>query len=340
MKSISVIEAGRLAAGLCEARGFPADSLPSIALNIIWLEKRGLPGLSNMGKDLFEHWNEDLRQRGPREDAHGVSTFPCPLFAAAFTKRMIDDLVNVGQEKKIDFICEGPIILLLPRLTDHALQNKIALQVEIHPADRYVDAPTSFILHDNEFAVHQGMTRLLGPANILIHIYPNEMLPPKTAFSSQHPKKETVDVQVMLLDLISMHRKGSGFNGALPFENGLEISSAPREPLGLSPLAPTTREFFNRAIDTDHVLNRAFSKLTKGDRSMLHVIVFGDAEGQGHSNTNLVTSPSSANAVFYRQCEKIGWMTPVADDTLSQYNMVTFHVTKTGRMGLSVLLSR
>lgn len=342
MKSVSVFEAGRLLAGLCEARGYPADALPSIALNTMWLESRGIPALGSMAKDLFEHWKEDLRERGPKQDAHGRGIMPCPLFASAFTGGMIQQLVDAGPGKKADFICGGPVQLLLPRIADHSRTHKVAVQMEIHPVDRYVDNPTSFIVHEDEFAAHGFTTSLSGPANVLLRIYPDNMLPARTAFSSHQPKVTTIRAQVMLLELIEGYRKGAGFTGSLPFEQGLALESdtrQPPQPLGLSPLSPTTRDFFKRTIDTDTVLTQTFSAITKGNRSGLSLIVFGSADGQDHSNTVLMTTNLSETGVFYKHCEKLGWMMSVEDPARVHESLVSYRVTKTGRMGLSVLLT-
>ena len=301
--------------------------------------------MSNMAKNLFEYWDEDLRQRGINTTAHGQTIIHCPLMASAFTGQMVQQLIEAGPGKKADFICGGPIILILPRLAEHASANGIALQIEIHPTDRFSENPTSFIIHENEFAVSQGMTSTIGPLNVLIRVFPLDHLPPKTSFTSAFPKRDSVNVQEVLLELISKYRHHAGFTGPLPFsETGTTtgITNHSRPPAGMKPLAAQTAAFFEQVIDSEPQLAETFLALSKGNQSGVTAVIFGTSEGRDLANAVLMTTQNSDTDRFYKHCEKLGWMSPAPGQDLSEFgiSMSSYQVTQTGRMGLSVLFNR
>jgi len=153
--------------------------------------------------------------------------------------------------KKANFICGGPVFLILPRLSNHASRHGIALHIEIQPTDRYIENATAFIIYKDELAVQPGVTQLTGPADILLRIPPMDWLPPETAFTSEKDRVDAIQVQSVLIDLMTQCRDAEGLTGPLPFENGiadmlgLSKTTNMRPPFGMRPLAPKTIGFFN-----------------------------------------------------------------------------------------------
>lgn len=343
--TMSFEDTGRLIAGLCEACNYPELIVNRAALYTIWLESRGLPSHGTLAKYLMANLGVPLEDRGIFADPNGRMVIRCPLIGTARTGWLIQTLVDAGPQKKIDFICEGPVAYLIPRLSGHAVTHNIALMIEVHPTDRYVENPTSLIIHENQFALTPGTTSLSSPpANILIRILPEDYMPPKSHFADDRLKRDVVVVQSILKDLIDEFRHKTGLSSELPFKNGIPseiqaILADSKKPKLRVEMSEDTKAFFHSVIDTNLHLRNCFTKLSKGNRSSLGVIVFETDETKELRDVVLVTTEESSTGAFYKECEKLGWMQQAHEAGVSGYGFLNYQVTKTGLMGLSLLLA-
>ena len=334
-QTLSMADIGVLAAGICEARGYPDDLLPAVAIYNVWLSQRGLPALSNMSKHMLSLWQEDLKGHGPRAGPQGDMIVRCPLFGSGFMGGFIDQLVAAGPGKKINFTSEGPMFLMLPRLSDHAQRHNVTLMVEIFSTTHSEAHTTSFILRGDDLAIYPGQVSMSKPTEVIIRVVPPEHIPSDLASQILRPDRRTQDIQVAMIDLINGARKSKRLPSITP-----GLPPAP-QPNGVAPLKAETRQFFQRVIADNPQLVTLLRGLSKGDKSMVEAIVFGKTEDQADlSKSILMTSAGSNNDRFWSYCMNLGWMTESHDNPTAQYGGKAYQVTKTGLMGLSVLLLR
>ena len=333
MQTLTLIEVHQYSAGLCEARGFPEASCASIGMSAAWLAQRGLPSLSFISKTIFEHVNTDLRKRGPHEK-NGMMHLPCPLLGTAFLGGYVDQLVEAGTGVAVNLTVGGPAILMASRLSDHAQRHKLALHMAISPLGRDQSNPTIVTVHQNEISIQPGSGSLYHPSHVTIRVVPPSHIPPPETFSSPKTRRKTTILQKAHIELIDMMRKAEGFPPVM------QAAKATSNVPGLPYLKNETKDFFRQIIQTNYDLQQNFSALSKSDISGLMAAVTNNGGKDNLGNMVFATSAGSPNDKFYNSCKKLSWMTDYYDKTMSNYNIKSYALTKTGRMGLSVLMER
>lgn len=333
MRTLTMAEVFSYAVSVCEARGYPEDSSLSFGMMAVWLAKRGMPSLSFMSKMIFENAKKDLRQQGPRQE-NGITHMPCPLVGTAFLKTGVDELVAAGVGKAMHTIVGGPTILMASRLSDHAERHNIALHMAITPLNGPHENPTVVTVHKDEISIQPGTGSLYHPSHVTLRFVPETHIPSVETFSSPPSHRKTLIVQAALLDLIEIARKSAGLPPtALRTPDSIQVVGAPA-------LKDETKDFFRNMIQRDFDLQNKFAKLSKSDLSMLAASITNNAGQHDLEHGVFATTAGSANYDFYSYCTKLGWMMVYHDKTMNDYGMKTYQITKTGRMGMSVLMER
>lgn len=333
MQTLTLKEIWHYAAGVCEGRGYPEDSAISIGLMAVWLAERGMPNLPFVAKTIFNNLEADLRQMGP-QGRNGMIHLPCPLLGTAFLGNYVDQLIEAGVGKAVNMTVGGPTILMASRLSDHAQRHKVALHMAISPLQSDHSNPTLVTVHEDEISITPGVGSLYEPSHVTLRVVPATHLPPVENFTSPESRHQTVIVQKVLLEMIDMGRKAAGFP---PVMNVPKIG---KNVPGTLHMKEETKDFFRRIIQENFDLQGYFSALSKGDISMLVAAVTNAGGERKLEDCVFATTLDSPNDKFYKSCKKLGWMSDHYDKTMGAYNIKSYAMTKTGRMGLSILMER
>ena len=333
MLTLTLKEVWHYAAGVCEGRGYPEDSAVGIGLAAAWLAARNMPNLAFVAKTIFNNLEADLRQMGP-QGRNGVLHLPCPLFGSAFLGGYVDELVGAGAGKAVNMTVAGPAILMASRLSDHAVRHKVALHMAISPLEGDLSNPTVVTVYQDEISVQPGTGSLYDPSHVTLRVVPATHIPPADSFTSPQTHRKTVIVQKVLLEMIDMGRKAAGFPPVLHIPKN--VKTIP----GTLHMKEDTKDFFRRSIQKNFELQGFFAALSKGDISMLVAAVTNAGGEHKLEEAVFATSLGSPNDKFYNCCKTLGWMADHYDKTMGTYNIQSYTITKTGRMGLSVLMER
>ena len=118
--SLSMSDVFYFSVAIADRRGWPQESQPFFGQQIVWLEERGLPGLTAMFDDTMRHLETPWNERLPKPGLEGRERLDCPFLCGGMLEGSFEDLLTVdeGQWGRID----GPSVpfLLLPRIAGYA----------------------------------------------------------------------------------------------------------------------------------------------------------------------------------------------------------------------------
>lgn len=364
MLTLSVERLGQLGAGLCEAAGFPRESLGQQSDAVTWLCVRGLPGLTYMFKAIMDTFDLEMSERAPRPPEGGFTPVcPCPLTAAARLGSGFDDLdaarrASPDESQSLDMIVDNHPILMMPRLAEHAARLGVPVEIDVYPPHQGVEIERveRVCLHEGEMYFTTGdMSLLTRGARLRMRLGSVDALPDARLSTASQPRLDSQPVQAALVKLIEGARASKGLaprvlNPTAEVRNLAAI----RKPNPVPVVEAEAREFFGRIIRHNPALRGAFNALSEGERSNVVAMVYGRTEdGAEFGPVRLLTSRTSNPAAFYRECVKLGWMTDMSEDEIASMTrkiesprqkadlaktLAVFEPTKPGYTGLAVLL--
>lgn len=108
--TISLTEVYVFAYAAALARGYPFPACDEIAWRVLWLERRGLPGMIGMTREFLNNHDKGIDER--REQ--------CPFFAGMFLKDKFDELVS--KDPAAPNVLQWPTngVLLLPKVAEYS----------------------------------------------------------------------------------------------------------------------------------------------------------------------------------------------------------------------------
>jgi hypothetical protein len=126
---LPMAEVSRLSIAASRRRGFPEDALEEVAWRVVWLERRGLPGLRAMIREYAANRGTPLQSRVGSQGADGIFRWGCPLIAGTLLLDQFDELMALDPRgaKAISGPDNG--VLLLPKVAQYAGPRGLLIRV-------------------------------------------------------------------------------------------------------------------------------------------------------------------------------------------------------------------
>lgn len=102
-----------------ERRGHPEPTQAMIARRIVWLERRGMPGLAAWILELVEYGRETLEQRFSSARPDGSTGRICPFFWSAHVTDKLDEITSAEEERPTILNAPAHPVLILPKLAGY-----------------------------------------------------------------------------------------------------------------------------------------------------------------------------------------------------------------------------
>lgn len=106
------------ATAMARHRGYPEDSAAMIARRVVFLERRGLPGLANLHREVLLFRDEPLASRFTLHRPDGRKGGHCPFYAGMELERSFDMLTAVSPEERLWATAPSNSLLLVPKLAE------------------------------------------------------------------------------------------------------------------------------------------------------------------------------------------------------------------------------
>lgn len=107
-----------LSAALAKRRGYSDDMAASIARHVVFLERRGLPGLANLYSEMVSFHAEPLVSRFALRRPDGRAGGHCPFHAGMEHARSFEMLTDCSPEERRWATAPSHSLLLVPRLAE------------------------------------------------------------------------------------------------------------------------------------------------------------------------------------------------------------------------------
>lgn len=103
---------------IAKHRGYPEESAATIARRVVFLERRGLPGLANLHREVFLFRDEPLTSRHKLRRPDGRKGGHCPFFAGIDLEPSFEQLTASPPENRRWVTAPSNGLLLVPKLAE------------------------------------------------------------------------------------------------------------------------------------------------------------------------------------------------------------------------------
>jgi hypothetical protein len=181
-RKISIPEVYALTYVAAQVRGFPDASPDAVAGRVLWLERRGLPGMLGMMQEFLVHKDTPLLERGNQ----------CPFIAGTVLLDQFDKLVSPNPMRPT--VIAGPTngLLLLPKVAEYAARIGKTIMVSWYVGEprqdigqSLVDAENAAFRGDRNAALQStatGFALFPGPIPVAVSALVEEMEMPTRAY--------------------------------------------------------------------------------------------------------------------------------------------------------------
>jgi hypothetical protein len=109
---------GAFADAMAKHRGYPDDTATMIARRVVFLERRDLPGLANLHREVSLFNNEPLASRFNLQRPDGTEGGHCPFYAGMDLEPAFDQLTAFPPEDRRWVPAPSNSLLLVPKLAE------------------------------------------------------------------------------------------------------------------------------------------------------------------------------------------------------------------------------
>lgn len=106
------------ATAMAKHRGYPEDTAAMIARRVVFLERRGLPGLANLYSEVLSFRSEPLASRFALHRPDGRKGGHCPFYAGMELERSFEMLTAFSPEERRWATAPSNSLLLVPKLAE------------------------------------------------------------------------------------------------------------------------------------------------------------------------------------------------------------------------------
>jgi len=103
---------------MARRRGYVDDTAAMIARRVVFLERRGLPGLGSLHREVLTFHNEPLVSRFSRRRPDGSEGGHCPFFAGVDLEPKLDMLTARPPDDRLWAAAPSNALLLVPKLAE------------------------------------------------------------------------------------------------------------------------------------------------------------------------------------------------------------------------------
>jgi hypothetical protein len=111
-------EVASYADAMAKHRGYPDEASAMIARRVVFLERRGLPGLAHLHREVLLFQNEPLSSRFQLRRPDGREGGHCPFYAGIDLEPSFDRLTSCTPEDRLWAAAPSHSLLLVPKLAE------------------------------------------------------------------------------------------------------------------------------------------------------------------------------------------------------------------------------
>ena len=320
---LTMTEAAFFAQYLASARGYPRDALEDIGHRILWLEQRGLPGLTYFASDVLETQNIPLRSRCPDDPAEGQQIFD-PIIAGTHLKLQFDTYCSPmeGQFRAVSWPVRS--FLTLPKIAEAAEQRNMPVLVALTKNQKI---STRILIHDQKIALEGDIQAVVEADGIGLAKY-SQFLPEQMT----GPINEFVFMSSPLMEQIVLYTKD--FPAPAAGRTNTAVDMAKSVPISGENAGQRTTGEIDNFIVNNQVLVEMLRGLALAEKTQLQTMIDSPVQA-----THRISAGTTLEKIF-GYLMSLSWTQPVDAEAFSHASAMHYQFTPAGRLWMGRLLAK